>query len=256
MKKLMLTAAALVAGVALAESGITSANIVGYTSTDYTTKKYVPFGCCFINTGSADATFKLSDIVLEGGNASVDMIQVLEPTCAAVSAMYRYVSAEQAVAWGDASFQGWYDEGLMTRKDDVEFPLGTGFLASFGSKTVTPRYAGQVIDGSYLFDCVGSKYVMFANPIPREITLGDIVLQGGNASVDMIQVLEDTKAGVTSMYRYVSEEQAVAWGDASYKGWYDEGLSIRKDDVKVAVGEAFLASFGSKNVKVVFPSAY
>ena len=204
---------------------------------------------------SADGTFKLSDIKLDGGNCTEDMVQVLESTKASVSATYVYVSAAQALEFGDASYQGWYNGDMDTAMDEVSFDLGQAFLGNFGTKAVKPTYAGQVDTGSTEIDCTGKQYVMFGNPIPKTIKLGTITLDGGNCTEDMVQVLESTKASVSDTFVYVSAAQALDFGDASYQGWYNGDMDTSKDDVDVGVGAAFLGNFGTKAVKITFPSA-
>ena len=85
---------------------------------------------------SADGTFKLSDIKLDGGNCSEDIVQVLESTKASVSATYVYVSAAQALEFGDASYQGWYNFEMDTSKNDVDVNVGDAFLGNFLTKSV------------------------------------------------------------------------------------------------------------------------
>ena len=204
---------------------------------------------------SADGTFKLSDIKLDGGDCSRDMVQVLESTKASVSATYVYVSAAQALEFGDASYEGWYNFTMDTAMDDVSFDLGQAFLGNFNTKAVKPTYAGQVESGSTEIDCTGKQYVMFGNPVPKTIKLGTIDLSGGDCSRDMVQVLESTKASVSDTYVYVSAAQALEFGDASYQGWYNFTMDESKDDVDVKVGDAFLANFNTKTVTITFPAA-
>ena len=204
---------------------------------------------------SADGTFKLSDIKLDGGDCSQDMVQVLESTKASVSAKYVYVSAAQALEFGDASYEGWYNFEMDTSMDNVSFDLGQAFLGNFLTKAVKPTYAGQVDSGSTEIDCTGKQYVMFGNPVPKTIKLGTVVLDGGDCSQDMVQVLESTKASVSAKYVYVSAAQALEFGDASYQGWYNFEMDTSKNDVDVNVGDAFLGNFLTKSVKITFPAA-
>ena len=111
MKKLMVAAAAAL--TATIGFSVESSNIVGYQTTDNTGKQFVSLGATFVTAG-ADCTFKLSDLVLNGGDATSDTLQVLEPVGATVSDTFVYVSAAQAVEWGDASFQGWYTPAMDT----------------------------------------------------------------------------------------------------------------------------------------------
>jgi hypothetical protein len=114
-------------------NAVESSNIVGYTTQDKTGSQYVSLGACFMNTGDA-STFKLSDIELNGGDCTQDNIQVLESTKAAVTEKYVYVSAAQALEFGDASFQGWWNFTMDTSMDDVEFEIGAAFLGNFATK--------------------------------------------------------------------------------------------------------------------------
>ena len=251
MKKILAFAAVAAIGSAMA---VESANIVGYNTQDKSGSQYVSMSPAFITAGS-EGTFKLSDIVLDGGDATGDNIQVLEPAAATVSATYVYVSAAQAAEWGDASYQGWYNTDMDTSMDDVTFPVGTAFLGNFGTKTVRPTYAGQVVDGAVEMDCTGKQYVMFGNPVPRAITLGEIVMDGGDATGDNVQVLDPADATVSQTYVYVSAAQAAEWGDASYQGWYNTDMDTSMNDVEVGIGDAFLGNFGTKSIKITFPTA-
>ena len=252
MKELMCAVVATVCVAGFAE--ITSSNIVGYSNQDKSGKQFVSLGSCFMNIGN-DGQFKLSAITLDGGDAASDNIQVLESTKAAVSAAYCYISAAQAADFGDASYQGWWNLDMDTRMDDVSFPAGSAFLGNFGTKTVKPTFAGQVLDGSVELDCTGKQFVMFANPLPRDMKLGELVANGGDAASDNIQVLESTKAAGSAAYCYISAAQAADFGDASYQGWWNLDMDTRMDDVVVKPGEAFLANFGTKSVKLTFPQA-
>ena len=227
---------------------------MGYNTQDKSGKQYVSLSPAFCTAGT-DGTFKLSDIVLDGGDASSDTLQVLESTKASVSATYVYVSKAQALEWGDASYEGWYNTTMDTPMDDVSFTSGAAFLGNFTTKTVKPTYAGQVVDGSVEIDCTGKQYVMFGNPLPRALTLAEIVLDGGDASSDTVQVLEPTKASVSATYVYVSKAQAIEWGDASYQGWYNAAMDTSMNDVEVGIGDAFLGNFTTKSVKITFPTA-
>ena len=207
-----------------------------------------------MSTGDG-SNFKLSDIELNGGDCSQDYVQVIESTKAAVSDTFCYVSSAQALEFGDASYQGWWNVTMDTSKDDVSFPVGTAFLSAFGSKAVVSTYAGQVVDGASAMNCVGKQYVMFANPLPRTMKLGELIMDGGDCSQDYVQVLESTKAAVTETYCYVSAAQALEFGDASYQGWWNFTMDTSKDDVEVEAGDAFLGNFATKNITITFPSA-
>ena len=227
---------------------------MGYNTQDKAGKQYVSLSPAFMST-DANAIFKLSDVVLDGGDATGDTLQYLESTKASVGAKYVYVSKAQAIEWGDASYEGWYNTDMDTPMDDVSFPAGTAFLGNFTTKSVKPTYAGQVVDGAVEMDCTGKQYVMFGNPGPRTLTLGEIVLDGGDATGDTVQVLEATKASVSAKYVYVSKAQAIEWGDASYQGWYNTDMDTSMNDVEVGIGDAFLGNFTTKSVKITFPTA-
>ena len=227
---------------------------MGYNTQDKTGKQYVSLSPAFITTG-ATGTFKLSDVALDGGDVTSDTLQVLESTKASVGATYVYLSAAQAAAWDIAGSEGWYDASMENSMNDVSFPIGTAFLGNFTTKTVSSTYSGQVVDGTVEMDCTGKQYVMFGNPLPRVIKLGEIVLDGGDVTSDTVQILEPTKASVGTTYVYLSAAQAAAWDIAGSEGWYDAAMENSMNDVDINIGDAFLGNFTTKSVSITFPTA-
>jgi len=140
-----------------------------------------------------------------------------------------------------------------TRLDDQVFAAGTGFLCSFSSVGVVLTYAGEVLDGSTTLDLSGMQYPMVANFLPMDITLGDLTGVGMVPVDDNIQFLGVDDANTELTATYVDAETAAAAEDPSLEGWWNMDIDTRLDDVAFPAGTAFLGSFASSDVQIIFP---
>jgi hypothetical protein len=257
MKKLLSALAiCTVAGYAMAQE-VVSQNIVGYMTIE-ASGTYPSHGPTFITVGDTNGEWKLGNMTANGMDPLSDNIQFLSAADATVELTATYVDAVAAVdVFGDEGMQGWWDLSFENRLDTMALSAGTGFLCSFGSgNPITLMYAGEVVQASINLDMTGLLYPMIANPVPVDLTLGDITADGMDPLSDNIQFLSTTDANVELTATYVDAVAAIdVFGDAGMQGWWDLSFENRLDDVALPAGAAVLGSFGSGNpVMVVFPN--
>ena len=255
MKKAILAATALCAGSLMAD-GISSPNVVGYQSNDWTDKTMCCVSFGFVGVGTrttdSDGTFKLKDIVGEGFVVGSDILQTLEPDEADMDEGFTYL--DLANAGGNPAFVGWWDYEITEMKGETEFPITQGFLGNFGGNAVKFTTAGEVItDGATTLDYEGLTMVMVPNILPRSVSLGEIVATGFVVGSDILQELEPDEADMLAGYTYL--DLANAGGNPAYVGWWDYEITEMKNDVVFLPGEAMLGNFGSTNVTLTFPGA-
>jgi len=252
MKKLMMTLAVSLAATALI-ADVTSVNVVGYQNVT-AGGQYFSSGATFISIGtSANAQWRLGDIKGVGMVPVDDNIQFLSADDANTELTATYVDAATAAAAEDPSLEGWWNMDIDTRLDDQVFVAGTGFLCSFSSVDVVLTYAGEVLDGATTLDLSGMQYPMVANFLPMDITLGDLTGVGMVPVDDNIQFLGVDDANTELTATYVDAETAAAAEDPSLEGWWNMDIDTRLDDVAFPAGTAFLGSFASSDVQIIFP---
>ncbi|MBP5320109.1 MAG: hypothetical protein J6334_03905 [Kiritimatiellae bacterium] len=257
MKKMLaVCAACMVAGLASAD--VTSDNIVGFMKAS-TTAESASVGAMFVTVG-ADV-WRLGDLKAEGMEPGVDSIQFLDTNTASTYIQATYISAEIAAEEGDPDLEGWWDMNDVggTRLDDTVFEKGTAFLCAFAGSEVTFTFAGEVLAGEVEIDVSGMPSPFICNPIPVDLTLGQIKAIDFEPGLDSIQFLDVDSATTYIQATYISAEFAAEEGDADLEGWWDlndiGGTSL--NDTPVPAGQAFLGAIESGNaVKFVFPAAY
>jgi hypothetical protein len=247
MKKLMTAlAACLVAGFVVAQS-VTSANIVGYQKIT-PTGTYPSHGPAFITVGDTGLQWKLGNMTADGMDPLSDTIQFLSPFDASVSATYTYVSASI-----DPGLVGWWDPTDIggVSMDGETFAAGTGFLCNLSGAPFDFVYAGEVVQDTISLDLIGLTYPMIANPVPVDLTLGEITAEGMDPLSDTIQVLNPVDASVSATYTYVSPSI-----DPVLAGWWDptDIGGVSKDSVVFQAGSAVLGNFSGVPVTMVFPN--
>lgn len=212
-------------------------------------------------------TFKLGDIAVEGFYYDSETLQVLSTDNASTIARYVYVTPDmdEEDFEGDGAAVGWWIKGKEGEEgyeaDDVEFPAGQAFLGSFGKKQVKLTYAGQVLEGATELDYTGKVYPLIANPLPTDVKLGDVAVEGFYYDSETLQVLSTATASTITRYVYVTPEmdEEDFEGDGAAVGWWfkgkegEDGYSANNETW--AAGQAMLGSFGKKKVKLTFPSA-
>jgi methyl coenzyme M reductase alpha subunit len=259
MKKLMtaLTICA-VAGFATA-ADVVSENIVGFLSIT-ASGTYPSHGPTFITVGDVNVESTLGNLTANGMDPDSDTIQFLSPVDASVVDAATYCDAALATLLGDPGLQGWWapsDVGGVN-KDDMVLTAGTGFLCNFGSgNPIVIKSAGEVVQAPISLDMTGLVYPMVANPVPADLTLGDITADGMDPDSDTIQFLDPTDASVVDAATYCDAALATLLGDPGLQGWWapsDVG-GVDKNSTAFPAGSAVLCNFGSGNpITVVFPN--
>ena len=233
-------------------------SVVGYANVDALDSQtgafanYYAGGPCFSGVGTSGASYKLGDIKMNGGGAVEDFIQFLDDT-ATTYMMATYVTKEE-----DEDLEGWWDIteediGVVSLADET-FAAGTAYLCSFSTGgDISFTYAGEVCNGTKTITVpAGTNYPFLCNPLPVDVTLGQITMSGSAAVEDFFQFLDDT-ATTYKMVTYVTAEE-----DEDLCGWWDitEGDvgELPADDIVLAPGQGMLGSFTGNEVVITFPS--
>ena len=218
-----------------ANAEISSANVVGYTTSDLVSNKSNMQGINFVKVDGTDFDLNTDITVgnLTGGadDTSADSILVWDPAKSMYTTFYYYYEEEYA----DES--AWYDlNGVL----EAKLPAGSAFwfrAVSGESKSLTVAGAIET-DDSVSFSLVGGKSNMIINPYPTAIDLNDTAtvevsnLTGGadDTSADSVLVWDATKSMYTTFYYYYEAEYA----DES--AWYDLNGVVEPN---LAAGTAF-----------------
>jgi len=228
MKKLMFIATAALCGAVLADEGIVSANIVGYTGKDVDQAKFDLIAAQFDKVGGG----RMLDDLMTGVNG-VDYFEGYDKV------------APMAQIWNGSSYDiyylcndAWYDDGTEEGATklgwadsdgflaDVELDEGAGFWLKNPTEASKPNVAGEVVtDGSADIACAqGFQLVANVFPMPIEVN-GE-----GMSSADIVGV--DYSKGYAEM-----APQLQVWNGSSYDvyyycndAWYDDGTE--EGDVK------------------------
>ena len=239
------------------------------------------FSLCFTPINGATYTL-LGDFKPMDGTSIVedDCIQVIDPTSLAATKLFTYldktIADEIAVDEGGQpgdydEFIGWWDEGIGifeddAKVDDYQVNIGDGFMGYFESESeVTFQSNGEAptVSTSFTPNSEGTRSPVFANYIPRDITLKYMAPVDGMAIVedDCIQVIDPTSLASTELFTYldktIADEIAVDEGGEpgdydEFIGWWDEGIGIFEDDARVddfvvKAGFGFMGYFEAGN---------
>ena len=236
------------------------------------------FGFTFAPVGGG-STVKLGSVKALGMVGGNDSIQVINPSTLATDVAYTYYSDAQAQAEAmeeaegdEEAFEevyaelkelvGWWINGKLGKEsaDDVEITVGSGFLGlSPKSNDITFTCAGEAPTSPKSYSAGAVRSPIFANFLPSDCYLKDILVSGMVGGNDSIQVINPTTLATDAAYTYYSDEQAQAEameeaeGDeeafeevyAELKelvGWWVNGKLGKEsaDDVVVKAGQAFL----------------
>ncbi len=258
MKQLMMTlAAALFATAVVAE--VTSANIVGYQTINVS-GTYPCYGATFISVGNTNGLWHLGDITADGMDPDTDIIQFLDPHNLTVTTSATYCDAALAASYGHPEWQGWVAPGGVggPSMNATALPAGTGFLSNFGSgNPITIKFAGEVVQTAISLNLTGLVYPLVANPVPANLTLGDITANGMDPDTDIIQFLDPHNLTVTTSATYCDAALAASYGHPEWQGWVAPGGvgGPSMNTTALPSGAAILCNIGSGNpVTMVFPS--
>ena len=256
MKKFMFaaTVAAAMAGFAV------ESQIVGYGTNNTGSNLYPTYGTGFMSmTATEKGNFRLGDLKLTGAACSTDWLNFIDPTTSIIDATKNvtYYSEAEAISDGGTADDAEWEDLYENNKDDVEYPIGTGFLCNFVSTGVTLTYAGEVNqDPLYAtIDCTGKPYAFVNNIYPGDLTFGQIKLVDAACSTDWLNFVDPTTSIVDASKNitYYSEVEAIADGGTAEDAEWEDLYENNKDEVPLKMGEGFLCNFVSPSVKIVFP---
>ena len=275
MKKLMFAAAAIAAGVAVAD--VTSANIVGYKQevTDGV-NPYPIIGLSFMPVGGGVA--HLSDFVPADGtwHPDDDNLQLINAESLDADEVYRYCDKTTAddisvseygepghcdnlIGWWDA----WDDIGAEgAERGDREVTPGYGYMGYFMNfSPISLTSSGEVPTATTTLTTDGiSPYPIIVNYVPRDgMTLADVTPVDGtwHPDDDNLQLINAESLDADEVYRYcdkttaddisVSEygepglcDNLIGWWDA----WDDIGAEgAERGDRPFPVGGGFMGYF-------------
>ena len=186
MKKLMFAAAAIAAGVAMAD--VTSANIVGYSTYQLKAAKQDIMGAPFVAIGEDDIS--IQEIKLDNGSEGMDWIMVFDP------ATREY----QQAFWNPYSYdptdtdylhdlgQGWTDRDWF--RMPINLNPGQG-LWIYTTKACNATVPGQIVAAEQnLVSMVGGKQDIVATMFPVSTSIQDISLSNGTEGKDWMMVFD------------------------------------------------------------------
>ena len=220
------------AGLALADGGVQSANTVGFQD-NTTVAGFNWYSPPFATVGQTTATY--GDILLEGENVTdyTDNIQVLDEEGGPAAQFY----------WVG---NGWFDMDGYVSGDymtDEVIARGTSFIVYTENADATIRCSGEVATNKITFaeaSVAGFNWV--GNPFPKEITYGDIAISGDNVTdyTDNIQLL-DEEGGPSAQFYWVGT------------GWFDMDGYVTGDfmtDETIDAGAGFLVYTENSDVTI------
>ena len=210
MKKLMFAAAALAAGVAMA-TDVTSANVVGYNTTDNTAEdSSFIFGASFSGL-STKGIVAFKDLASPQGFEDGDQIQTAFTDEAGLTQLYMY-----------SYFSEWLDENYDPVADDAGIPLGGSawFISAGDPKTITT--SGEVEKQNFIHTFTESS-ALIASAFPTAFCPNSENVAWGVSDGAMIQTAFTDESGLTQLYMY------------SYFGeWLDENYDTVPADSAIA----------------------
>ena len=273
-------------GGAVQATGITSANIVGYSAVSDDGNYNPGIGSVFMPVGLGD-TYLLGSIKVTGAAddefmvPGTEYLQELNPNGSAVVGRYTYVSEaylkdEYEDEWEDYKHLiGWWDRGFVGvsghNRDNKEVDVGTAFLGFLNGNSLKFTSSGEVPTVSTQISDNGNYNPFFLNYLPVQITLGQITVEGAAddefmvPGTEYLQVLNPNGSAVTARYTYVSvaylkDEYEDEWEDyVELVGWWDRGYvgqdGHKRDSVTLDPGFSFLGFLNGNGLKFNFPAA-
>ena len=256
MKKLMFAAAAIAAGVAVAD--VTSANVVGYNQ-PAVNAGHALRTVSFVTIGDADK-FDVADIVPmsathegEALDAKISLLQIDEHG-ASLDGVFTWAN------WGDPDV-GWQYEDDFIVKGEHLFQSGTAFWTQIPDTSITDmtlQCSGAVSPKDVTFDipegiCVGG------NPFPVNVDLTTVfpiseTKEGEelDASVSLLKI-NAQGASEDNIYTWAN------WGDPDV-GWQYQDDFIAEGDHFMTPGQSFWISVtqnrGFTDLKLYMPCPY
>ena len=229
---------------------LASANIVGYNgATLRGGGQAAGVGASFVNVNNTDLT--LGDLKVVGYDSNYDGFEVIAKKLngAGVGGTSFY--------WCDyeedgQTYYGWYD-GDMNEYNTEKVVLGEGLWVYSPNANFKLQSSGSVPTSDVAVTLRGEGQAkMVANPMPLQLSLGEVLISGYTGSYDGFEViakkLNGAGVGGTSYYWCDYEEDG-----NTYCGWYDADMNDY-NDVPVSAGEGLWIYSPSTSYSVVFPA--
>ncbi len=250
MKKLMFAAAAIAAGVAVAD--VTSANIVGYQNKDVSkgTSFQIPTFEIVGSEGSDITQFKPVD---EDG----------QPLSGAITVQFytekgKLIEDQQVSWWLGEDIDEGYEDGWYDGNQDVpkshKLDLGEGFVVDTSYVGGKFLYSGQVDTGAVAIPIrKGTAFVGNIRPTPVKMS-----------ALKPVNEDDEPMSGAITIQFYndkgkLIEDQQYSWWlgediDEGYEdGWYDGNQDVPKE-YEFAAGEGFVIDTSYTGVYLKFPA--
>ena len=237
MKKLAMIAAVAVAGSVFADSGIESANIVGYVTSPTITANKVSLGTMPFSSAGSELV-KIQDLVAPNAepcqfkNRATQAVQ-LQVWNGSAYTVYYYVS-DAYDEESDEELTGW-----ANNKGDLvndEYAPGTGYWYKYPVSDSTYVLPGQVVSqDSVTKNVYATKLNLVGNPYPMSLSLSKISTSVTapafkNRATQAVQ-LQIWNGSAYNLYYYVSDaydeesdEELTGW--ANNKGDYVDATGL------------------------------
>ncbi len=235
MKKLVTSALAMIAGLALA---VDSQNIVGYTTQAITADTYYMIGVQFENVGSGAIAFD-DLITMTGvqayGDGNANCAQILVSTASGYDPYY-YITDAWDADDKELGHDAWAYDGYECTAADLQ-ALGNGFWfkAPVAASGATITVKGQVYaQNSATVSFPAGEYTIIANPFPVDTCFADVTTTGVTAyddgSANCAQILVSTASGYDPYYyitdAWDADDKELGYDAWAYDGYECEGTSV------------------------------
>ena len=269
MKKLILAAAAMAAGIAMAD-GITSTSVVGY-NTITINKEYTLLTVNFDDVGGDALTIQKAFPYVEGMTEAkvcgyADNIQVMNAEGGYdIYFMWNGASGKNGTA--DPTKRGWSKSGFTEQTTDTLPKGSTMWYQSRAAKYDDPTthygltVAGQVsLAENFEYD-VTMEYMLVGNPFPVEIPLNSGVVlteptvAKSSGSADNIQIMNEAGGyDIYFMWNGASGKNGTA--DPTKQGWSKDGdTALTTNKFPVGRGAWFQSRNPAGKLRFVNPAA-
>lgn len=251
MKKLLFVATAALCATVF--GAIESTNVVGYdTAALRDGGKAVGLGASFVNVDNSDLT--LGDVKVVGYTDEYADAQII------AKKLNGYGVGGTEYYWydvvdGTTKYFGWYNNDGSICYNEEPLPAGEGLWIYSQSADFKLQSSGKVPTEPIevtLRD--GGKAKLVANPMPIQLTLGQVTVSDGttNGYADaqiIAKKLNGYGVGGTEYFWYDTVD-----GTDVYYGWYNNDGSVNYNDVTLNPGEALWIYSQSSAYKVKFPA--
>ena len=240
------------AGLALADGGVESANTVGFTTKTIAADTFYLCGIQFEEVGNGTGAIKLDDLISMSGiqasgyssmEANAAQIQILN---ASGSGYNKYYYISDAYDSGGSEVTGWADGNGDLAESAINIGKGFWFKAPAAaiSGTASLTLNGQVSENaSGVVTFTANTFALAANPFPVAVDFADVTVSGITAvgyddmesDAAQIQVLNASGSGYNRYY-YIND--AYDAGGATVTGWSDGNGDLAEGD-SISVGAGF-----------------